>query len=463
MAMTFRNLRLAALFTPQDPDLPLSMNRQLFLLAWPSLIENILQTALVFVDLVFVGQLGPDAIAGVGLGAQLAFLLQVLFMGLAVGNTALVARYIGANDKTEAQHVAKQSLLIAAALSLFIAVIGYYSSAPLIDAMGATPEVTKIGGGFMSIVSLFAIAMGIMFVGGGTLRGSGDTFTPMIITGIINVINIVLDYLLIFGNFGFPNMGPIGSAVATSISRVIGAALILYVLFRRGSVLKLTAFGDWHFHRDVVARIVNIGGPTAVEQVVFQVGFLVFAALAVGLGTDDLAAQQIAFNISNFSILPAFAFGVAAMTLVGQNLGAKDAARAESGAYQALKSGMVWMVVMGVGFFVWRGWLVGLYTDDPQVQKLGEMCLTFIALAQPLQCLSIVLAQALRGAGDTRATLLYTFIGIWVMRVGVGYLLGIVLGMGLFGMWLAWYGDFMARAALVFFRFRTGNWKTIKV
>jgi putative MATE family efflux protein len=461
--MSFRNSRLVALFKPPHPDAPLSMNRQLFLLAWPSLIENMLQTALVFVDLVFVGQLGPDAIAGVGLGAQLAFLLQVLFMGLAVGNTALVARYIGAKDKPEAEHIAKQSLLITAVLSVFIAVIGYVTSAPLIDAMGATPEVTKIGGGFMSVVSIFAIALGVMFVGGGTLRGSGDTFTPMLITGAINVINIVLDYLLIFGNFGFPNLGAVGSAVATSISRVIGAGLILYVLFRRGSVLKLPFWSGWHFHRDAVARIINIGGPTAIEQVVFQVGFIVFSAIAVNLGTADLAAQQIAFNIAGFSILPAFAFGVAGMTLVGQNLGAKNPERAEASAYQALKSGMVWMVLMGAGFFIWRSWLVGLYTNDADVQRLGEMCLTFIAFAQPFQCLSIVWGQALRGAGDTRATLLYTFIGIWVMRVGLGYVLGIGLGWGLLGMWIAWYADFVARALLVLFRFRAGKWKTIKV
>lgn len=466
------DFRPSSLFKRVDPDAPLStpapaggagVNRALFQLAWPSLIENVLQTMLVFVDLVFVGQLGPDAIAGVGLGGQTAFLLQVLFMGLAVGNTALVARSIGAQNKPEAQRVAKQSLLLSVIISIFIGLIGYFFSTPLIGAMGATPSVTAIGGGFLSVISVFAIALGVMFIGGGTLRGSGDTFTPMLITGFINIINIVLDYLLIFGNFGFPNLGAVGSAYATSFARVIGAVLILYVLFRRGSVLKLAPRGGWGFHRDAIARIVNIGGPTALEQVVFQLGFLVFSAIAVNLGTADLAAQQIAFNIASFSILPAFGFGVAALTLVGQNLGAKNVERAEASAWQALKSGLVWMILMGIGFFVFRHWWVGMYTGDRDVQRLGEMCLTFIALAQPLQATAIVLSQALRGAGDTRATLLYTFIGIWVVRVGVGYILGVVLGMGLFGMWLGWFGDFFARAALVFFRFRTGKWKTIKV
>ncbi len=455
--------RLNTLRRPRVESEPLSLNRQLFELAWPSLIENLLQTMLGFVDLVFVGQLGPDAIAGIGLGGQFMFLLQVLFMGLAVGNTALVARAVGARDKPEAERIAKQSLVLTLVLSIGIGAVGFFFSDTIVRMTGATDGVTAIGGGFLRIVSTFSVVLGVMFIGGGTLRGSGDTRTPMLITGFINVINIVLDYLLIFGNFGFPRLGPVGSAVATTIARVIGAGLILYVLFKRGSILKLSWRGGWGFHRDAIGRIINIGGPSAAEQLVMQLGLLVFSVLAVSLGTNDLAAQQIAFNISSFSFLPAFAFGVAALTLVGQNLGAKDPERAEQSAIQALKSGTLWMGLMGIGFFIWRDFLVGIYTDNSDVQRLGEMCMIFIALAQPLLSVSIVLGQALRGAGDTRATLVFTFVGVWVMRVALGYLLGIVLGLGLFGMWLGWISDFLARAVLVWMRFHAGEWKTLRV
>jgi putative MATE family efflux protein len=455
--------RLNAMRQPPAPGEELSLNRQLFNLAWPSLIENLLQTMLGFVDLVFVGQLGADAIAGVGLGNQLMMLLQVAFMGLAVGNQALVARAIGAGDKESAQRIAKQSLVIALVFSLITGAIGTVLSDPIVAVMGATPEVTAIGGAFFRIVAMFSVVISIMLIGGGTLRGSGDTRTPMVITGLINVINIVLDYLLIFGNFGFPQLGPAGSAVATTIARAVGAVLILYVLFRRGSILKLPVRGGWGFERVAVGRILNIGGPAAAEQIVFQVGFLIFSAIAILLGTDDLAAQQVAFNISNFSILPAFAFGVAATTLVGQSLGAKNPDRAEASAYQALKSGLVWMCVMGVGFYLGRHFLVSIYTDDPTVMQLGEMCMIFIALAQPFQATSIVLASALRGAGDTRATLVFTFIGIWIVRVGFGYLMGIVFGLGLFGVWLGWMADFLTRAGLIAWRFHSAHWKTLKV
>ena len=442
---------------------PVTLNRQLFQLAWPSLIENLLQTMLGFVDLVFVGQLGPDAIAGVGLGNQMMFLLQVLFMGLAVGNTALVARAMGARDKPDAERIAKQSLLLGVFISIGVALIGFVFSDSIIRVMGATPEVTQIGGSFLRIVSTFSIAIGVMLIGGGTLRGSGDTRTPMVITALINVVNVVLDYRLIFGNLGFPQLGPVGSAVATTIARGVGAVLMLYVLFKRGSILKLPLRGGWGFDRDAISRILNIGGPAAAEQLVFNLGFLAFSAIAILLGTADLAAQQVAFNISNFSILPAFAFGVAATTLVGQSLGAKDPDRAQASAWQALKSGMIWMCLMGAGFFLWRGWLVGLYTDDASVKQLGEMCMVFIALGQPLLAIAVVLGSALRGAGDTRTVLVYTFIGVWIVRVGLAYLLGIVLGWGLFGVWLGWMADFITRAVLVFLRFRTGEWKELHV
>ncbi|HEX7588313.1 MAG TPA: MATE family efflux transporter, partial [Anaerolineae bacterium] len=438
--MTVRSMvaQLNALRAPRAPGAPVTLNRQLFQLAWPSLIENLLQTMLGFVDLVFVGQLGPDAIAGVGLGNQMMFLLQVLFMGLAVGNTALVARAIGARDKPDAERVAKQSLLLGVFISIGVALIGFVFSDSIIRVMGATPEVTQIGGSFLRIVSTFSVAIGVMLIGGGTLRGSGDTRTPMVITALINVVNVILDYGLIFGNLGLPQLGPVGSAVATTIARGVGAVLMLYVLFKRGSILKLPLRGGWGFDRSAISRILNIGGPAAGEQLVFNLGFLAFSAIAILLGTADLAAQQVAFNISNFSILPAFAFGVAATTLVGQSLGAKDPNRAQASAWQALKSGMIWMCLMGAGFFLWRGWLVGLYTDDASVKQLGEMCMVFIALGQPLLAIAVVLGSALRGAGDTRTVLVYTFIGVWIVRVGLAYLLGIVLGLGLFGVWLGW-------------------------
>ncbi|MGB8647360.1 MAG: MATE family efflux transporter, partial [Anaerolineae bacterium] len=302
-----------------------------------------------------------------------------------------------------------------------------------------------------------------MIVGGGTLRGAGDTRTPMLVTGAINIVNIVLDYGLIFGNLGLPKLGAIGSAYATSTARGVGALLILYVLFKRGSVIKLNWRKGWRIRPTSVKRILNIGWPTATEQIIFQFGFLVFSAMVVSLGTDDLAAMQVAFNIANWSNLPAFAFGVAALTLVSQSLGANDVPRAEATVKQSLRNSMIWMCVMGTAFILFRRQFFGMYTDDVNVITLGEMIMVFIAIAQPLQSITFVTASALRGAGDTRAPMVITGVGVWVIRVGVGYILGIRLGLGLFGVWIGWLADFTMRAVLLQLRWRAGRWKGIRI
>ncbi|MGE5141631.1 MAG: MATE family efflux transporter, partial [Rudaea sp.] len=370
---------------------------------------------------------------------------------------------IGARDRTDAQRVAKQSLIIAAIFSAVIALAGPTLGQQIIALMGTEPAVAQLGGSFMSITSLFALSLAVMIIGGGTLRGAGDTRTPMLITGTVNLINILLDYGLVFGNLGFPRLGAIGSAWATSLARTIGAVLILYVLFRRSNLIRLDWRHEWGIRKSTIARILNIGWPSAAEQIIFQLGFLAFSTIVVGLGTADYAAMQVAFNIAGWSNLPAFAFGVAALTLVGQSLGANDVPRAEASGKQALKNALVWMCLMGAIFIIWRRQFFALYTGDVAVQNLGTMIMLFIALAQPLQAVAIVLASALRGAGDTRAPMIFTTIGVWGVRVTVGYLLGIVLGLGLFGVWLGWMADFMTRAVLVWRRYHAGRWKKIRV
>lgn len=452
-----------AIFRKPRPGEPLSLKRQLFDLAWPSLIENMLQTMLGVVDLIFVGKLGADAIAGIGLGNQLMFTLVVAFMGLGVGTTVLVARAIGAREPQDAHHVFKQSLILTVALSGILAVLGSVLGEPVLRWMGATPAVTALASEFVRITSLFSIFIGIMFIGGGTLRGAGDTRTPMLITAFINVVNIVLDYALIFGNFGAPAMGAIGTAYATTIARGVGSALILLALFRSNRALVIPLRGNWQIAPPILGRIMKIGLPAAAENIGFQLGLIVFSAMIVGLGTADIAAMNIVFNIGGFSILPAFAFGVAATTMVGQSMGAGNVPRAEASAWQALKTGMVWMCIMGLVYLAARAQLVGLYTTDAEVIVLGSMLMIMVGLMQPFQAVAVILSSALRGAGDVRATMLITFFSTWCLRVGLGYFFGIVLGLGLLGIWFGWCSDFIFRAAAVLLRFRTGKWKIMKV
>jgi len=186
---------------------------------------------------------------------------------------------------------------------------------------------------------------------------------------------------------------------------------------------------------------------------------MAFSIIVVSLGTADLAAQQIAFNIASLSVLPAFAFSIAAATMVGQSLGANQPEDARRSAILTTELGMMWMLSMGIVFALFRSQFVALYTSEAEVIRLGSGLMLFIACGQAFQAVSIVLSGALRGAGDTRYTLLMMVVGVWVGRVGVGWLMGIVLGLGLYGVWLGWAVDFVSRAILIVLRFRSGRWQ----
>lgn len=440
-----------------------TLNRQLLRLVWPSLVENLSQTALAVVDMMMIGRLGKDAIAGIGLANQVMGLLTVAFIGLAMGSTVLVAQQIGSRRKKDAEEAAKQALILGVVFAFVVGLVGFSAGNRIIALLGAEAEVSRLGGAFLRIVSAGSITLMIMLIGGGALRGSGDTRTPMMITSAMNIINIGLAYVLIFGKLGLPALGVVGSATAITIARTFGSILILWTLFKRGSVLKLPWRGGWRLRRDVGFRIFNVGWPTGAEQGLFAIGLVIFSTMVVSLGTTEYASLQIAFSIASVSIMPAFAFSIAATTMVGQSLGGNNRKKAQESASRAFLFALILMSTMGLVFIIFRRYLLGFYTQDPDVIRLGMVSLAFVALAQPFQATSFVLGGALRGAGDTRWTMFSTSTSVWVMRVGVGVLLGLVLKMGFWGIWIGWMSDFILRSFLVAVRYRSGKWKEIKV
>jgi len=438
------------------------LRRELTSLAWPSLVENVLQTMLGVVNMIMVGQLGPTSIASVGVAQQINFTLQVFYSGLAVGNTALVARSIGAKDPEAARRIAKQSLVLGAIIASTVTVLGYVFAPQLIALMGASPEMAELAIPYFRVVVLANVFMMVMFIGNGTLRGAGDTQLPMISTGIINIINVEVGYVLIFGKLGMPALGIQGAGIAYVTAQVVGALIVLYFLASGRSRVRIGLRGGWGLDLGLIKRIVNIGGPAAAEQIFMRLGMNVYSAMVIGLGTLVYAAQNIIFTIVGFSFMPGFAFGVAATTMVGQSLGAKNVDRAEESGWEATLLGIAWMSAMGVAFYVFAEPLMGLFTTDPRVIAYGAPCLRLIAWTQPLQAFGMVLAGALRGAGDTRWTMIITTASIWLLRIPLSYFFGIYLGLGLVGVWMGNTFDMGIRGLAVTWRFSTGRWKSIR-
>ena len=436
-----------------------ALSRRLYGLAWPSFGENILQTTLQIVSLGLVGRLGASTIAAVGLANQISFVAITILMGWAVGTTALIARQTGAGQSAAAGAVARQSLVLAGAAGILLGLLGYVLAEPALVASGATSDVAATGGPFLRVLYLSTPGAGLMLVGSGALRGAGDTRTPMYVTGVANAINIALAYALVLGEFGAPQMGAIGAAWAIVVARTIGAALIVYLVWRRSGVRA----GSRLLDPTVVRRIAAIGGPAAGEQLIVQAGFLAFNMIAIRIGTAEFAAMQISFNIAQVSQLAGMAFSTAATTLVGQSLGAGRPDLARRAGWLATGTAIVWMTLVGVVFIAFGDPIFRLYGADDEVVALGRYALVVMGIGQAPQGIAFVLSGALRGAGDTRATLIGGMIGTCALRAPIAYLIGVAAGFGFAGIWIGWIADWIARSVLFGLRFRSKGWERVRV
>lgn len=442
-----------------EKAIPATVNR----LAFPIILENLFQTALGTVDMLMVSRLGPAAIAGVGTAQQITFLYISALAAITIGTTALVARFTGAGQPDDANRVAKQSITLGIVLSILLGAINLLFAEQIIALLGPETEVVAIGATFLRITAGPAIFFLMMFVAGAILRGAGDSRTPMLVTGLINIVNAALAYVLIFGYLGLPALGVAGSAWATTISRAVGC-IILFSMLLRGKVrMSVAGRQGWRPDLGLMRRILRVGVPSMIEQLLFSAGMAAYSVIAIQLGTVVYATQRITFQILGLSFMPGFGYAMAATTLTGQSLGAKRPDLAHRTTWYAVAAAAVWMTSLGVVFFLFGEPLMRLFTDDAEMVVLGAIALQVIAFSQPFQAPGQVLAGSLRGAGDTRFPMVVTSASAWFIRVPFGYLFGIVLGMGLPGMYVSAVLDGAFRAAMAYLRYRTGKWQSIPV
>jgi len=451
-----------------------SIKKNIMILAWPAIIEMLMATLVQFVDTAMVSSLGPVGIAAVAINMSPMWLLNGMFMGLSVGTTALVARHIGAGEPKEAAYITRQSMIIgvigAAVLSASILLFG--QKVPVF--MGAEEEVLAPATDYIKIISATFILSFTSFIVASALRGAGDTKTPMRINIISNVVNVIGNFFLIFPSRNISligmevfvpgaGMGVAGAALATSVSRGLAGLLMVIKLYGRNSVIKPELRGTYLPDIKVLKRILHVGLPSAVERITLSLGQVLFTRIVAGLGTIQLAAHHIAIVAEAISYMPGFGFSIAATTLVGQMLGAGRPQKAEVYGKETLKLGVLVMSVMGIVFLVFPGFLMRIFTNDPEVIGYGVVCLRIIALCQPFFASTMIQAGALRGAGDTRWPLYITIICMWGVRLLTAWFFVYVLDLGLMGAWFGMALDFIARGILMFIRFNRGDWKNIEV
>ena len=430
-----------------------SARRRVFDLAWPVIGENFLETMLGIVDTLMVAQLGTAAIAGVGTSLQVMFFIIAALSALSVGSNVLVAQAFGARKLADASRLARQTILWSVLLSIPLALLGFFFAAPVIGIFGVEPDVAQIGVEYLQVTMATVVVIIVLFIGGGALRGVGDSQTPMRVTALANIVNIFLTYALIFGVAGLPGMGAVGSAWGSFLSRLLAMALLLRVMWRGKQGVSIAGPGSWLPDLQVAASVLRIGVPAALEQLLTSAAFTIMTMIVASLGTTALAAHRIAFNALSLSFLPGFGFGIAATALVGQSVGAQEPEEGAAATSIASWWAVLWMAIMGAISFVFATPIMRLFSQDAEVVRLGVAAIRAVALAQPFWAMIFVQSGALRGLGNTTFPLRANTTGIW-LTMGLAWLAVTYFNGGISHVWSAFLISSPLMAAFLWWRFR---------
>jgi len=406
------------------------MRRRVFGLAWPVIAENFLETLLGIVDTWLVSHLAYSAIAlaGVGVAVQIMQFLLSALAALSIGASVLVAQAVGAKLFPRASNLARQSLVWAAVISVPLAIAGFIFTAPIVGLFGLEPQAAEIAISYMHVTMATVVVLIGLFIGSGVLRGAGDSRTPLIITTIANLINIPLAWALIYGEFGLPALGAVGSAWATFIGRLVALIILLVVLWRGKNGITIRGRGEWKPHTGVAKQVLGIGVPAALEQILVAGAFFVLTIVVGRLGTDMLAANRIAINALSLAFLPGFGFAIAATALVGQSVGARKIDDGATATRIATQWALIWMTGFAVALFLFAPQIMRLFTDDANVIDSGAMALRVQAFSMPALAILFVSAGGLRGAGNTRAPLVIFGGGLWIIVLLAALLVNVLGG-----------------------------------
>ena len=442
------------------PDAAATERSGIWQLAFPSILGNLSFTVVGMVQIKFIGELGAEALAAVGAGQRVFFALQAILMAVSVGTTALVARAWGAGDYSEASRVTMASLVLAGVFSLAVAVVGVVLAYPVSSVFGLDPVTLELAADNIRWLCYFNIAFGINFILSAALRASGDAWTPLWISAGVNVLNLPLLYVFIFGEYGFPKMGVSGAAIAAGISFSIGAIVLLWLWLTQRFRVKHVSGGWWR--RERLKQLLDIGYPAAVEQVVFQIGFFIFLMLIGNFyGTEAFAAYNVGANLLMVCMTVGFGFSIAGSTLVGQHLGAGDHDGAARSGWRSMALAMVSMGALGGLVVLYARELATFFIgDELQTVEYTVQFTWMLGAMTPLLAVEFAIGGALRGAGDTRFPLMTTIVGLIVVRCGLAAVFT-YLELPVVWVYSALVGDYVLKGVLLIWRFKTGRWKTV--
>ncbi|MDF2963930.1 MAG: family efflux transporter [Paenibacillus sp.] len=432
--------------------------KTLLVLAIPAMGETFFQSLVGFVDTFFVAKIGLVEVAAVGATNAILQVYFAIFMALGVASTVMIAREIGAGNVERAQHIAKQSVLLAGWAGLAFGLVTFFFAGPILQIMGAEPDVLEPSILYFRTVATPSIFISLMFILGSLLRGAGDTKSPMKVSLWINLLHIALDYVLIFGIAGHGAMGLFGAGLATVIVRIIGVILLWRYLRRNKNNIGKFPVIHWRIDRELMKKLLQLGTPAAGERLSMRVGQVLYFGMILKMGTFTYAAHQLAGNFTIFGYMAGYGLATAATTLVGQQLGAKKIKEAREYAIASVILGSVLLTAIGIITYLLSDWYIYYFTNDALVIEQVRAALKIDAFAQPALAAVLILTGVLQASGDTKFPMYTTTVGIWLMRTLGVYMLGVILQWGIVGVWIAIAVDNYLRSILLFWRYRSDRW-----
>jgi len=435
--------------------------RAVLRLATPAIAQSILHTLVFLVDRAMLGRHAAASLASMQISGPVAWATWSTLTAFCVGTVALVGRATGAGDRPLAVAATRASLGWALVTGLLAAGLGIGALDLLLSAFPAAgPEVREAASGYLGIVFGGMPLLMVSYTASAVFTAAGDARTPFFVAAAGNVLNIVLNWVLIFGELGAPELGARGAAIASVSAMALTSVVLLGLMARRGRFASLRGGGG---EAAAFRRMLRVAGAAFGERVVHHVGFLGFVAMIGALGALSMAANQALISIESICFLSAEGFGLAAAAIVAQRLGARRPAEAAFGGWVAAAMALALLGACAVAFLLVPELLLSAFTDDLEIVAAGVPCLFVAAAAQPFMAVSIVLAEALRGAGATRVPLVVALIGGLVVRLGATWLLAFVWDLGLIGVWLGSTCDWVVRSALLAYVFLRGRWRDLSI
>lgn len=430
----------------------------LFAVTWPILVDSVLRMMLGTVDVFMLSRISDKATGAVGLANEIIYFCILMFGFVGIGTSVAVSQYIGAGREKEASRISAMAITMNLIFGILVSMTLLFFGETLLHLLKLDPEQIGIASHYLRIIGGFIWIEALSYAVSSVIRASGHTKSVMYVTLGVNLLHVTGNYLLIFGNLGFPEMGVTGAAISTVVSRFLGIIVLLVILYRRiPAPIRLKDYVTWK--RSYAKQVLSVGLPAAGEHLAWQSQYLMIMSFVNMIGITALNTHVYVMNVSNYFMALALAIGAGTEIIVGQMVGAGEMKEAYRRLMKSVRiSFILTFAVVGVAV-IFRHGLIGLFTEDPAIIAAGASIFLLSLIIEPGRTFNMVIINSLRAAGDARFPVMMGVLSMWGVSVPLAYFLGVHLGFGLIGVWIAFTVDEWLRGLIMLLRWRSRAWE----